>query len=118
MDNLCLVFGNVTKALSFSSGGGLGFLPAGMAEGSHDRNYGRKQHVESGSGGRSPCPEKCADSGSPKARAPYTSNRLRSRTFLLRVMGRLADQLVFPVEAAHISMAGALRDGSRPHILV
>jgi hypothetical protein len=45
MINLCLVFGNLAKAPSFSSGGGLGFLHAGVVQVSHNRNYGERKHA-------------------------------------------------------------------------
>ena len=52
-------------------------------------------------------------------RCEWSTNSIRLQpvavtTFLLRVMGLL----VFPVEATHMTVAGALHDGSRPHILV
>jgi hypothetical protein len=45
MINLCLVFGNLAKAQTFSSGGDLGFLPAGVVHVSHNRNYGEREHA-------------------------------------------------------------------------
>ena len=51
MVNLCLVFGNLAKARSFSSGDDLGFLPAGVVQVSHNRNYGEREHAWNGSGG-------------------------------------------------------------------
>jgi hypothetical protein len=44
MINLCLVFRNLAKTLSFSSGGGLSF-PAGVVQCSHNRNYAERKHA-------------------------------------------------------------------------
>ena len=93
-------------------------LPTGVVQVSHNRNYGERKHALNGSGGRSPCRVKCAVSGAPEGTDSIRLQPVAVTTFLLRVMGRLALQLVFPLEAAHIRVAGALRDGSRPHMLV
>jgi hypothetical protein len=40
-----------SQGQTFSSGGDLRFLPAGVVQVSHNRNYGEREHAWNGSGG-------------------------------------------------------------------